>query len=104
MSKTYRIELYNPVCEFIQSPNQILKTIMFGLDCSLIRYEQVGMETRQTCKKCQEHTEAWRKKHPCHTWTCEFDEDMEFDIEPILDGVADIFGRKMELKLKEIKQ
>ena len=47
MSKTYRIELYNPVCEFIQSPNQILKTIMFGLDCSLIRYEQVGMETRQ---------------------------------------------------------
>lgn len=98
----YKVELYNPACEFMLTPNQILKAIMFGLDCASIWYTvQVGMETKQPCPECQEHTEAWRKKHPCHTWTFEFDEDMEEDIQPLLDGVAEIFGCKMELKLKE---
>ena len=103
MSKTYSVELYNPVCEFILTRSQILKTIMFGLDCASIWYTvQVGMETDQPCGTCQKHTEAWRRRHPCHTWVFEFDEDMEEDIQPLLDGVAEIFGKKMELKLREI--
>lgn len=105
MSKMYKIELYNPACGFMLTPDQILKTIMFGLDCATIWYTvQVGMETKQPCPECKKHDEAWRKRHPCHAWVFEFDEDMEEDIQPLLNGVAEIFGQKMELKLKEYER
>ena len=104
MSKEYRIELYNPVCEFMLGSDQIIRTVMLCLDCQCTWYKLIEGKTLHDCPKCKEHYEEWRMKHPCFTWFMELDEESEDDVRSVLNAVADIFGRRMRLELKEKKK